>query len=92
MAIHVYTSVAGNCIPNARVLAESVKRIHPEILSHFVLVDAVPIGFLIEQEPFDYIEGIYDLGIENPEQWLFKHSVVEACTGLKARRSPTFFP
>lgn len=83
MNIHVYTSVTCNYIPKARVLAESVKRFHPEFVFHLVLVDEIPAWFRVEDEPFDAVIAFEDLGIPNSDQWLFKHSVVEACTGVK---------
>jgi glycosyltransferase involved in cell wall biosynthesis len=83
MSVHVFTSVTPNYLPKARVLAESVKRFLPRSTFHLQLVDAMPVGFSLRNEPFDSVIGIGDLGLERPEQWLFKHSVVEACTGVK---------
>ncbi len=83
MPIHVFTSITCNYLPKARVLAESLKRLHPDYVFHLVLVDTPPSWFRVEDELFDSLIGLGDLGIKNPEQWVFQHSVVEACTGVK---------
>ena len=83
MSTHIYTSIIANYIPKARVLAHSVKKFHPEYSFHLVLSDAVPFWFRLEDEPFDSILTVRDLGLENPEQWVFKHSLVELSTGVK---------
>lgn len=83
MGTHVYTSVVSNYIPKARVLAHSVKRFHPDVMFHLVLADDPPAHFQLKDEPFDSLIAIADLGLENSEQWLFTHSLVEASTGVK---------
>ncbi len=83
MATHIYTSVVSNYIPKARVLAHSVKRFHPDFYFHLVLCDEPPPSFHIDEEPFDSLIRINDLGLARPEQWLFVHSTVEVCTGVK---------
>ena len=83
MAVHVFTSVISNYLPKARVLAQSVKRNLPGCVFHLLLVDTVPLGFDLRNEPFDFLISIEELGIQNAEQWIFQHSVVEACTGVK---------
>ena len=83
MATHVFTSIATNYIPKARVLANSLKTFHPDYVFHIVLCDAVPVWFDITEEPFDSVLTINDLGIEQPESWIFKHSIVELSTAVK---------
>jgi glycosyltransferase involved in cell wall biosynthesis len=83
MFIQIFTSVTANYIPKARVLAHSVKRYHPQFRFWLVLPDGVPDGFRLEEEPFDALLTVADLGIENPEQWIFKHDLVELCTAVK---------
>lgn len=83
MATHIFTSIAANYLPKARVLAHSVKKFHPDFLFHVVLCDARPDWFSLEQEPFDSLITLDDLGLENPEQWIFKHTLVELSTGVK---------
>jgi hypothetical protein len=86
MATHVYTSITANYIPKARVLAESVKKHQPGTVFHLFLSDAAPAGLDAANEPFDRIWTIDDLGMENSEQWLFQHSLVEVSTGTKGWR------
>lgn len=83
MSTHVFTSSTNCYIPKARVLAHSVKRVHPEFVFHLVLADEPPEGFRWEEEPFDSVITIGDLDIPNPESWIFKHSLVELCTAVK---------
>jgi glycosyltransferase involved in cell wall biosynthesis len=83
MTTHIYTSLAANYLAKARVLAQSVKKFHPEFLFHVVLCDAVPDWFSLEQEPFDSLITLHDLGLKNPEQWIFKHTLVELSTAVK---------
>jgi hypothetical protein len=83
MATHVFTSIIANYIPKARVLAHSVKKHHPEIAFHLCLTDAIPASLRLEDEPFDSILTVDSLGIENPEAWVFQHSIVEVSTGVK---------
>jgi glycosyltransferase involved in cell wall biosynthesis len=83
MGSHIFTSITANYLPKARVLAHSLKRFHPSFRFHLVLSDATPPGFRLEDEPFDSLIGVADLGIPNLEQWLFKHSLVEVSTGIK---------
>ncbi len=83
MRTHIFTSATANYIPKARVLAHSVKRYHPQCCFHLVFPDTVPRGFRLEEEPFDSLLTIADLGLTNPEQWMFKHSLVELSTAVK---------
>jgi len=83
--MHVYTSVTVNYIPKARILAQSVKKFHPEATFHLVLSDAIPAWFDLSQEPFDALIHIADLGIANLDSWIFKHTLVELCTAVKGR-------
>jgi glycosyltransferase involved in cell wall biosynthesis len=83
MSIHVFTSVISNYLPKARVLAQSVKRNLPDCIFHLVLADHVPPDFDLKNEPFDALIGMDDLGMENPKSWVFQHSIVETCTGVK---------
>lgn len=85
--MHFFTSVTSNYIPKARVLAKSVKRHCPDSVFHLVLCDNLPETFQIEQEPFDQVLHIEDLSlpVENVEQWIFTHTVVELCTAVKGQ-------
>ncbi len=83
MSTHVYTSVVANYLPKARVLAQSVKKFHPDYKFHLVLSDEIPPFPRLASDPFDSILTIRDLGIEDLEQWMFKHSLVELSTAVK---------
>ena len=81
----VFTSIAVNYLPKARVLAKSIKQVAPD--AHFVLmlVDQAPSDFSLSKEPFDRVMTLDDLGLHNPQAWAFMHSVVELCTAVKGR-------
>lgn len=83
MTPYVFTSIVTNYIPKARVLANSLKRFHPEIPFVLVLSDAIPEWLDLAAEPFDEILTIEDLGIPEMRQWIFQHSIVEVSTGVK---------
>jgi hypothetical protein len=80
---HVFTSITANYLPKARVLAASVKKFHPEAQFHLILSDIIPQWLVIENEPFDSIITIEELSIPDLKSWIFKHSIVEMCTGVK---------
>jgi len=82
-AIHLFTSITVNYLPKARVLAHSVKKFHPDAQFHLVLCDLIPDSVRLEEEPFDSIITVEELGIPNLKSWLFKHTVIEMCTGVK---------
>ncbi len=42
-----------------------------------------PLGFRSIEEPFDSLITLEDLGLENPQQWIFKHTLVELSTAVK---------
>lgn len=82
-----FTSIATNYLAKARVLADSLKRYHPDITFMICLVER-------EIPPEAYDGGFFDQIItadqlEIPEflSFIFRHTVVEACTAVK----PFFF-
>lgn len=81
--MQVFTSVAVNYLPKARVLAESVKRFHPDAGFHLLLCDALPAELREAHGPFDTITQVEELPIDNVRQWIFKHTLVELCTAVK---------
>lgn len=83
-ALHVFTAISSNYLPKARVLANSVKRHHPDWLFVVALMDEPPPGFTLAEEPFDRILGPAELGLDNWRTWAFRHRVVEICTACKA--------
>ncbi|MES2532911.1 MAG: glycosyl transferase [Pseudomonadota bacterium] len=81
--IHVYTSAACNYIPKVRMLAESVRRWHPEWVMHLALSDELPEGIDLSAEPFDEVHPAAALGIPDFQGWAFCHSIVELSTAIK---------
>ncbi len=81
--MYYFTSITANYLPKARILAKSVKRHDPDAVFFLVLSDKMPEGITMETEPFDSVLFIEDLGIPNPDSWIFKHTVVELCTAVK---------
>ncbi|AFT84806.1 hypothetical protein [Paraburkholderia phenoliruptrix] len=84
-SVHCYTSVSFSYLDRARVLAESVRKHHPDWTLWLLLSDEAPEGFHfdIAEEPFDYVVTIAELGIPEWKQWAFEHDVVELCTAVK---------
>ncbi len=81
--MHVFTSITANYLPKARVLAASLKRLHPRAVFHLVLADRKPDDFGGSADPFDAVLTADDLPIPERPAWIFKHSVVELCTAVK---------
>ncbi len=83
MTTHVFTSAAMNYFPKVRVLCESIREYHPELVVHLALADEATdaeerLGSLV-----DDVIRIKDLRIPNERSWVFGHSVVELSTALK---------
>ncbi len=83
MATHLYTSATVNYLPKARVLAESVKKFHPDWVIHLVLCDTRPQWFSLEGEPFNSFLSLEELDIPDLPSWKFKHDLVELSTAVK---------
>ncbi len=81
--VQIFTSIATNYLPKARVLARSVKQHHPEATMVLVLTDTKPEAIDWAREPFDRVLTVADLGIPNWKSWLFGMRLVEACTAVK---------
>jgi hypothetical protein len=82
-SVHLFTSITANYIPKARVLAKSLKRFHPDYQFHLILSDCIPSSIDLSTEPFDSIIKIDELAIPDLKKWIFKHTLVEMCTGVK---------
>ena len=81
--IHAFTSITNNYIPKARALAKSLKEFHADCTFHLALCDKPPEGLLLANEPFDNLILVEELPIPNVKSWIFKHTLVELCTGVK---------
>lgn len=79
----VYTSISKSYLPKARVLAKSLKSFHPDWTFVLLYSDDLPVGFDLNQEPFDEILTIEQLGLPNWKSWAFGHAIVELCTAVK---------
>jgi hypothetical protein len=96
MTVYVYTSIALNYFPKARVLSTTLKRFHPDW--KFCILVSEDVDSKTRQEMLSYTDidevisydqlSITD-GFENKlsdlefKQWCFKHSIVEFCTAVK---------
>lgn len=79
----VFTSINNGYLPKARILADSLKKHHPEARRVLMLSDRVDSA--LDYSDFDHVFTPDMLGIEtdNLEAWLFSHTVVELCTAVK---------
>jgi hypothetical protein len=83
--IACYTSFTYAYLSRARVLARSLRRLHPDWSLWAVITDHPPAGLPPEAlAEFDHVIEASALGIPDFPAWLFKHDVVEACTAVKA--------
>ena len=74
----VFTSIAANYLPKARVLAKSVRRHHPDATFVVALADKWPEDLRLEDEPFDQVivmEDLetYGLAPDRMPAWIFCH-------------------
>lgn len=83
MRTTIFTSITANYLPKARVLAQSVKKHNPNIVFALLLAETAPLDFSADFSDFDKVVLLNDLAIPDLPSWLFKHSVVEACTAIK---------
>jgi hypothetical protein len=83
--VHCFTSFNFNYLAKARVLAETLKKHHPDWVMHACLCDREPAGFAfdLKREPFDRVTWADELDIPRLDGWLFGHDVVELCTAVK---------
>tara|TARA_Y100000310_G_C20644152_1_gene795635 strand:+ start:580 stop:1485 length:906 start_codon:yes stop_codon:yes gene_type:complete len=83
--VAVYTSFTFSYLAKARVLAESLKKHHPDWDFYALMTDQTPEGiqFDVSTEPFDYVLWSKDINIPNFDEWIKTHNIVEACTAVK---------
>ena len=86
-SVHCFTSASFAYLDRARVLAETLRRHHPEWTLWLCLVDRVPPGFTFDPaaEAFDHVVPVEALGIVDLPRWMFGHDVVELCTAVKGQ-------
>ena len=90
MTLEIFTSVNLAYLPQASVLAESVRKYAPEARFTLVLVNALPEresshARRLESGLFDDVVTAEGLIGSDHESWMFGYDVVEACTALKGR-------
>jgi hypothetical protein len=78
----VFTSINTGYLDKALVLAESVKRWHPDASFHIVLADYQQGNEYINQW-VDHVEYLDAFEFSQDKAFLFQHNVVELCTLLK---------
>ncbi|ARP92227.1 hypothetical protein CAL14_19670 [Bordetella genomosp. 9] len=80
-----YTSLTYSYLDRARVLAETVRRYHPDWSICALLSDELPdsVDPGVVGLGFDRIVNIQELGIPDLEKWMFGHDIVELCTAVK---------
>ena len=84
-AIACFTSFTYAYLARARVLAASVRRLHPDWHLCAVITDRAPASLPPDAlADFDQVIDAATLPIPDFPAWLFKHDVVEACTAVKA--------
>jgi hypothetical protein len=83
--IHCYTSITYSYLDRARVLAESIKRFHPDWTIWLLMSDEPPadLEFDLANEDFDHMITVDELGIPEWRRWMFSHDIVELCTAVK---------
>lgn len=93
MNVHAYTSFSLSYLNRATVLANSLRRQHPDWTIWAVLTDREPEGFKFDREAagFDRVFHVEELYGEDTESWLFTMDVVEACTAVKGRAARMIF-
>lgn len=85
MTVHTFTSFSFSYLNRARVLADTLRRQHPDWILWAVVTDEPPDGVSLQLSEFgyDHILTATDLFGADTESWLFGHDVVEACTAVK---------
>jgi hypothetical protein len=83
--VHCFTSVSFLSLDRARVLAETVKRHHPDWRLWLCLADREPPGFRFDltREPFENALYLEDLGITNLPAWIFGREREELCAAVR---------
>jgi hypothetical protein len=81
--ITVFTSATASYLPNARILARSLAKVHPDWWFVLLFNDSTPNGVNWAMEPFDEVFFAHWLPIPQFRRWAFGQNVVEFCTATK---------
>ncbi len=89
MTVHAFTSFSYSYLNRARVLADGLRRAHPDWVLWAVVTDAPPedVGIDLAEDGYTHTLFAEDLIGDGAEAWLFGHDVVEACTAVKGAAS-----
>ncbi len=82
MTTAIFTIVAKNYLAHARVLMESIRRQHPDLLRIVVLVDEVDGYFDPTKEPFEVVLSS-EFNLPSSRWFHFKYSILELSTAVK---------
>ena len=85
MTVFAFTSFTFSYLNRARVLANTLKQVHPEWQLWAVVTDKCPPELSIDwsNEPFQRVLFAEELIGEDAARWIFGHTIVEACTAVK---------
>ena len=82
-----YTSFTYSYLSRARILAQTLRRVHPDWTICAVMVDEAPSGLdqALALADFDRVISATELRLPRYRSWIFKHDIVEACTAVKGQ-------
>lgn len=83
--ITCFTSFTWAYFARARVLSATLRAAHPEWRQVALVVDAPAQAAAEALAPFDETIHATELGIQDIDAFLFRHTLIEACTALKPR-------
>lgn len=83
--VHCYTSISLAYLSRARVLAETLRKHHPDWTLWLCISDLEPDGFRLSEvdHGFDRVLWARDLPIDSLQGWIYRHNVIELCTAVK---------
>ncbi len=84
-AIACFTSFTWGYLARALVLSRTLRAAHPDWQQTALVVDAPAAGGAAALAAFDRVVFAAELGVPAFPAFLFRHSLVEACTALKPR-------
>lgn len=82
-----FTSFTYSYLSRARILAQTLRRAHPDWDIRAVMVDLPPDGVDASAAlaDFDAVIEAHTLRLPRFNAWMFKHNVIEACTAVKGQ-------
>ncbi len=83
----VFTSICMNYFPKALTLGKSLKQHNKDVKFYIILLEReIPVDFPeVEEGIIDKIVLAKDLGFDDFDKFIFKHSIVEASTSVKGK-------